>query len=120
MGGLLQEIPIPTWKWEDINMDFKVGLTRTQRSNDSIWVVVDRLTNFSHFILVKSTYSTEDYSRIFIDDIVCRHIRYDGQRDPMKAHNRINVDPCIIFHPLSRLNANKVSGFFLSIHYYPN
>ena len=40
-GGLLQEIQIPTWKWEDINMDSLVCLPRTQRSYDSIWVVVD-------------------------------------------------------------------------------
>ena len=40
-GGLLQEIQIPTWKWEDINMDFIVGLLRTQESYDSMWMVVD-------------------------------------------------------------------------------
>ena len=40
-SGLLQEIQIPTWKWEEINMDFVVGLPRTQKSYDSIWVIVD-------------------------------------------------------------------------------
>ena len=54
-------------------MDFVVGLPRTEKSYDSIWVIVDRLTKFAHFIPVKSTYSVEDYARIFIDDIVCHH-----------------------------------------------
>ena len=56
-GGLIQEIQIPTWMWEDINMDFVVGLTRTQKSYDSIWVVVDRLTKSVRFFSVKSSYS---------------------------------------------------------------
>ena len=73
-GGLLQEIQIPTWKWEDINMNFLVGLPRTQKSNDSIWVVEDQLTKSAHFIPVKSSYSVEDYARIFLDEIVCRHV----------------------------------------------
>ena len=60
-------------KWEDINMDFVVGFHRTQKQYDSIWVVVDRLTKSVYFILVKSTYSAEDYARIFIDEIVCCH-----------------------------------------------
>ena len=54
-------------------MDFLVGLPRTQKQFDSIWVVVDRLTKSAHFIPVSSTYSMEDYARIFIADSVCRH-----------------------------------------------
>ena len=68
---LLQEIQVPTWKWEEINMDFVVGFPRTQRRNDSIRVVVDRLTKFYHFVPIKSTDSVEDYLRIVIDEIVC-------------------------------------------------
>ena len=72
-GGLLQQIKIPTWRWGDMNMDFVVGLPRTQKSYKSIWVVVDRLTKYAHFIPVKSTHSLEDYERIFLDEIVCHH-----------------------------------------------
>ena len=54
-------------------MDFVVGLPLTQMQYDSIWVIVDRLTNSSHFIPVTATYSTEDYAKIFMDEIVCRH-----------------------------------------------
>ena len=72
-GGLLQEIHIPTCKWEDINMDFVVGLPRTQKSYDSIWVVVDQLTKSARFIPVKSSYPAEDYARIFVDKIVWHH-----------------------------------------------
>ena len=54
-------------------IDFVVGLPRTQKKYDSIWVIVDRLTKSAHFIPIKSTYSAADYARIFIDEIVCRH-----------------------------------------------
>ena len=57
-GGLLQEIQVPTWKWDDTSMEFLVGFTWTQKQNDSIWVVVDRLTKYAHFTPIKSTYST--------------------------------------------------------------
>jgi hypothetical protein len=54
---LLQPLKIPVWKWEEIRMDFIVGLPHTQAGYDSIWVIVDRLTKVVHFILVKTTYS---------------------------------------------------------------
>ena len=70
-SGLLQEIQVPTSKLEDIIMDFVVELPRTQKQHDSIWMVADRLTKFTYFIPVKSTYSAEDYARIFIAEILC-------------------------------------------------
>jgi hypothetical protein len=43
-AGLLQPLRVPEWKWEEIGMDFIVGLPRTRDGYDSIWVIVDRLT----------------------------------------------------------------------------
>ena len=48
---------IPEWKWEEVGMDFIVGLPLTQSGYDSIWVIVDWLTNVAHFISVKTTYT---------------------------------------------------------------
>jgi hypothetical protein len=32
---------IPKWKWDEIAMDFILGLLKTPTRKDSIWVVVD-------------------------------------------------------------------------------
>ena len=56
LGGLLQPIVIPEWKSEVISMDFITDLSRKVRQHDSIMVVVDKLSNLAHFILVKTTY----------------------------------------------------------------
>ncbi|WMV30432.1 hypothetical protein MTR67_023817 [Solanum verrucosum] len=53
LGGTTQEINIPTWKWEVINMEFITGLPRTRRQHDSIWVIVDRVTKFARFFVVR-------------------------------------------------------------------
>ncbi|WMV50168.1 hypothetical protein MTR67_043553 [Solanum verrucosum] len=49
-AGLVQEIAIPLWKWEAINMDFITGLPQSRHKFDSIWVIVDRLTKSAHFL----------------------------------------------------------------------
>ncbi|WVZ94686.1 hypothetical protein U9M48_040551 [Paspalum notatum var. saurae] len=72
-AGLLQPLKIPEWKWEEIGMDFIVGLPHTQSSFDSIWVVVDRLTKVAHFIPVKTTYSGAKLVELYMSRIVCLH-----------------------------------------------
>ena len=65
-AGLLQPLKIPEWKWEEITMDFIVGLPRTQKGYNSIWVVVDRLTKVAHFIPVNTTYSGARLAELYI------------------------------------------------------
>ncbi|WVZ69442.1 hypothetical protein U9M48_018229 [Paspalum notatum var. saurae] len=72
-AGLLRPLKIPEWKWEEIGMDFIVGLPRTQSGFDSIWVVVDRLTKVAHFIPVKTTYSGAKLAELYMSGIVCLH-----------------------------------------------
>ena len=41
-AGKLHPLSILEWKWEKITMDFVLGLPRTFRKHDAIWVIVDR------------------------------------------------------------------------------
>lgn len=73
VAGILQPLPIPSWKWEDICMDFIAVLPNTSRHHDSIWVIVDRLTKTAHFLPVHTTHRTEKYAEICIDQIIRLH-----------------------------------------------
>jgi hypothetical protein len=64
---------VSKWKWEEIGMDFVIGLPRTQKGNDSIWVIIDRLTKVAHFILVKTTYGGATLAQLYIKEIVRLH-----------------------------------------------
>jgi len=54
-------------------VDFLVGLPRTLKKFDAIWVIVDRLTKSAHFIPVCTTYSLERLAEIYIREIVHLH-----------------------------------------------
>jgi hypothetical protein len=70
-AGLLQPLKILVWKCEEIRMDFIVALPRTQAGYDSIWVIVDHLTNVAHFIIVKTTYYGAKLADLYMSRIVC-------------------------------------------------
>jgi transposase InsO family protein len=69
----LQPLKIPEWKWEEISMDFIVGLPRTQSGYDSIWVIIDHLSKVMHFIPVKTTFKGSKLAELYIARIVCLH-----------------------------------------------
>jgi len=57
-------------------MDFIVKLLSssdhiTEEVYDSILIIVDRLTKYTHFILYKETYTAEQLARIVIDRLIC-------------------------------------------------
>ncbi|KAK8931429.1 hypothetical protein KSP39_PZI016937 [Platanthera zijinensis] len=72
-AGLLQPLPVPEWKFEDISMDFIHGLPRSRTGNDSIWVVVDRLTKVARFIPNRQDDGVGKLVRLFIENVVRYH-----------------------------------------------
>ncbi|XP_057540689.1 uncharacterized protein LOC130818541 [Amaranthus tricolor] len=73
-AGLLQPLEIPVWKWDDIFMDFVLGLPRTRAGNDTLWVIVDRLTKSARFIPMNCKWDMEQLACAYIKYV----IRYHG------------------------------------------
>ncbi|GKV24406.1 hypothetical protein SLEP1_g34021 [Rubroshorea leprosula] len=72
-AGKLQPLPIPEWKWEHITMDFVTGFPATKNGNDSIWVIVDRLTKSAHFLPYKTRMQIEGFAKLYLKEIVRLH-----------------------------------------------
>ncbi|GJV23964.1 putative reverse transcriptase domain-containing protein [Tanacetum coccineum] len=72
-SGLLVQPAIPQWKWENITMDFDTKLPRMQSGNDTIWVIVDRLTKSAHFLPMRETDHMDKLARLYLKEVVTRH-----------------------------------------------
>ncbi|GJV42008.1 putative reverse transcriptase domain-containing protein [Tanacetum coccineum] len=72
-SGLLVQPEIPQWKWENITIDFVTKLPKTASGQDSIWVIVDRLTKFAHLLPMKENDSMEKLKRQYLKEVVSRH-----------------------------------------------
>ncbi|GKA71642.1 putative reverse transcriptase domain-containing protein [Tanacetum coccineum] len=54
-------------------MDFLTKLPKTSSGQDTIWVIVDRLTKSAHFLPMKETDSMEKLTRQYLKEVVSRH-----------------------------------------------
>ena len=54
-------------------MDFVTHLPRTSQGHDEVWVIVDRLTKSTHFLVVRMTFTLEEFCRLYIWEIFRLH-----------------------------------------------
>ncbi|WOH12351.1 hypothetical protein DCAR_0831853 [Daucus carota subsp. sativus] len=71
-AGLLQPLPLPDLVWEEVSLDFIDGLPSPKGYN-SILVVVDRLSNYAHFLGLRHPYSAVTVAGVFVKEIVRLH-----------------------------------------------
>ena len=72
-AGLLQPLPVPTFRWESVSLDFIMQLPMTRSGHDAIVVFVDRLTKMVHFAPTHTECSAEDVAKLFAHNVFRHH-----------------------------------------------
>ena len=72
-AGLLQLFEVVEWKWEHITMDFVTHLPWTSQGHEAVWVIVDRLTKSTHFLVMRMTVTLEEFCMLYMQEIVRLH-----------------------------------------------
>ncbi|RVW41781.1 Transposon Ty3-G Gag-Pol polyprotein [Vitis vinifera] len=108
--GSLKPPSILEWRWENITMDFVTGLPRTLGGNNTIWVIVDRLTKSVHFLPMKVNFSMDRFASLYVREIVRMHgvpVSIVSDRDPCFTSR--------FWHSLQKALGTKLS-FSIAFH----
>ena len=71
--GLLQSLPVPSVPWQDMSMNFNVGLLFTPRGNDAIYTFVDRLTKCVHLVPTTVKIDAKASADLYIQNVFRLH-----------------------------------------------
>ncbi|GJR07516.1 putative reverse transcriptase domain-containing protein [Tanacetum coccineum] len=74
-SGLLVQPDIPQWKWDNITINFVTKLPKSSQGYDTIWVIVDRLTKFAIFVLMRETDLMDKLARMYLKKVVWRSLQ---------------------------------------------
>jgi hypothetical protein len=88
-SGTLQPLLIPPAIWQDISMDFIVGLPKLGNKS-VIMVVVDRLSKYAHFCALQHPFKIATVTQLFMDNILKLHGMPNSivsYRDPTFTNN---------------------------------
>ena len=69
----IHTIVIPKASWEDVSLDFVVGLPRIKRNKDSIMVIVDQFSKMSYFVPYNKTNDASHVAKLYFKGIVKLH-----------------------------------------------
>ncbi len=89
-AGRIRPLEVPDGKWTDVTVDMVTDLPKTIRGFDAILVFVDRLTKMCHIVPTTKTCTSEEFVRLFIDNIVKHHgapVRLISDRGSIFASN---------------------------------